>query len=338
MVSVFILKLFVMYHFKPIILIAILFLVFVFSKSISAQTNEIKLRHISSIQLDKEYAYEKLIASEEFLVWFEHYTFSLNTYNLITGKRDQIQLKKGRGPGEVTWLNSYAILDKVLVLYDFGAMKLVYFDLVTGNYLREQVSNMMIQNVFSDGKSLYGSGLSPNGFFFKFDPVTKIFQPMSNSKMPFLNSYNMADPSFNPFRIQGSFAFSKNSILFNNYYEPVMFVYNFESQNLDKYKYEDIPEVDFESGRVGNTLGAPKPLRMYIDKISALSTHSIAVLARGKSNSRDYLSKIVHVFDIESRKHTNQISFDYEVNDISTTETLFITLSKETYKISIYEY
>jgi hypothetical protein len=316
----------------------LLCLILLVSSRISlSQSIDVTLRPIVSIDLEKDNAYEKLTASDRFIVWFEHYTFSFYAYDLTTRSQKQISINKGRGPGEITWLNSVTILGNELVVFDLGSMKLVYFVLVSGVYKREHTSNMMMQTVVSDGENLYGSALSPNGFFFHYEPKSSAFRPLQNSKLPFLNQFNMADPSYNPFKIQGTYTACDGCLILNTFYEPRMYIYRLGSQKLESFKYENIPDVDFESGRQGNTLGAPKPLQMYIDRISAIDAQNVAVLARGKSEVRDYSSRTVHIFNIDSKKHVGRVSFDYDVNDMALTGKYMTTLSKEKWRIDVYE-
>lgn len=308
------------------------------SVNLYAQTYEVKLNLVKSIELDKGSAYESLVSSERFVAWFEHYSFSVYTVDIESGKQNQIKLTKGRGPGEVTWIKSAAILGDQMLIYDFGSMKIVYFDLETGSFVKEQTTNMILQALISDGRNLFGSGLSPNGYFFKYESVSKAFKAFPNSILPFLDSFNMADPSFNPFRIQGTYTTCDGCIIFNGAFEPVMYIYDIGSQVVNRYKYEDIPDVDFESGRTGNILESPRPVEMYIDKVSRIDSKSIAVLARGKSAEREYSSKTIHVFNIDTRTHESRVTFPHEISDMSISDSYFVTLSKETWSVDIYRY
>lgn len=296
------------------------------------------MKHVKSISLDKEYAYENLVNSDHHAVWFEHYTHSFYVLELKNFEIKQIKIEKGRGPGEAILIRSGIVLDNHLIVYDLGSMKLLFYDLKTGAYQKEQPTNMMLQSIMTDGDQLYGSGLSPNGFFFKFDSDTNQFNPLPNSNLPFLNRFNMADPSFNPFKIQGSYSTCDGCIIFSNYYEPNLYIYRMGSQSLSQFKFEKIPAVDYESGRVGNTFGAPRPLKMRIMKIFRIGSQSFGVLAQGKSDERDYSSKNVHVFNIETQTHESEIQFPFELKDISISDKYIITLSQENWSIDIYEY
>ena len=308
------------------------------SESPDKNLTQIELKHVKSIELEKDYAYESLINTDQYAVWYEHYMSSyyvldLNTYEIKTIKR-----VKGRGPGESTWIRASIIMDNNLILYDFGSMKLMYFDLTSGAYIEEFPANLMLQSIITDGQNLYGSGLSPNGFFYKFDSTSQTFNPLPNSNLPFLDSFNMTDPSYNPFKIQGSYSSCDGCILFSSAYEPILYIYRIATQSLDRFKFESIPDVDFESGRKGDMLGPPSPLKMQIESVIPIGDQSVGVLARGKSDERDYSSKFVHIFDLQTKSHQGFVQFPVELKEISISEKYIVTLSKESWSIDIYEY
>ncbi|HAC15230.1 MAG TPA: hypothetical protein DCE78_04705 [Bacteroidetes bacterium] len=324
-------------YFYNAILIGSLILIFGSGYS-DKNLTQIELKHVKSFELEEEYAYDNLVNTDHYAVWYEHHTSSFYVLDLKTYEIKPIKIEKGRGPSEATWIRSAIIMENNLILYDFGNMKLIYFDLTSGAYIKEFPANLMLQSIITDGQNLYGSGLSPNGFFFKFDSTSQKFNPLPNSTMPFLDRYNMADPSFNPFKIQGSYSSCGGCILFSSYYEPILYIYSIATQRLEQYKFESIPSVDFESGRKGDMLGPPGPLKMQIESVIPIGNQSIGVLARGKSDERDYSSKFVHIFDIQTKSHKSFIQFPIELKEISISEEYIATLSKESWSIDIYEY
>lgn len=64
------------------------------SVNLYAQPYEVKLNLVKSIELDKDSAYESLVSSERFVAWFEHYSFSVYTMDIESGKQNQIKLTK----------------------------------------------------------------------------------------------------------------------------------------------------------------------------------------------------------------------------------------------------
>mgnify|MGYP001371613430 CR=1 FL=1 len=326
-----------MYIFITIILNALLTL----SNVVSITANEkieVEIKHVKKIKIDKDYSHQNLISNDRYIVWFEHYTHSFYISDLTSNNLKQIIIKKGRGPGESVLIKSAIIFKDDLLVYDIGLMKIMRFNLKSGSFINEFPTNLMLQSIISDGVELYGSGLSPNGFFFKYDFDSKKFIPFPNSNLPFLDRFNMADPSFNPFKIQGSYSLCDECIVFSSSFDPIFYIYSIKNQSLSQYKFESIPEVDYESGRIGNTLSPPSPLKMYIEKIVRINNQSIGVLARGKSDERDYSSNNVHIFNIINKSYVGNIQFPHEINDISVSDRYIITLSNEKWSIDVYEY
>lgn len=324
---------YIIYH-----ILYVLLSVFQLQVNSYTETNSIELKHVKTIKIDKDYSHQNLVNTDKFVVWFELYTYSFHIVDLDLNQTKQIKINKGRGPGESVLIKSAIIVGDDLIVYDMGSMKIMEFNLGTGLFKREFPTNMMLQTIFTDGERLFGSGLSPRGFFHKYDSGTQKFIPLPHSNLPFIDRYNMADPDFNPFKIQGNYSTCDGCIVFGSSFEPIFYIYKYESQQLSQFKYESIPQVDYESGRIGNTLTTPRPLKMYVDKLISFDGHKIGVLARGGSDNRDYLSRNIHIFDLETQSHVTNISFPIELNDISISNRYIVTLSHESWEINVYEY
>jgi len=302
------------------------------------EINEIVLEKIHSIEIIEEYNQQDLNISGNYITWIELYTNTFHVYNISTKEEQLIELKKGKGPGEVTWIRASTIHNDNLVIYDYAASKLLFYGLKNGEFIKEIVTSKLLQSLTSFDGKLIVTSVSRDGYFFEYDINGNTLTPLKNSSLNVLNSFNVVDPNFNPYRIQGTYSTYQHGILFGLSFEPIIFIYDLKKSTLERFKYENIPDVDYESGREGNMLRSPRPLLMYTDKIVGLKNNKVGILGRGKSNNRNYSHQNIHIFDLDSKKYFGTIKTDNDISTLATSSDYLVTLSKESWTIDIYKY
>ena len=99
---------------------------------------EVKLEHISTIQLQDDYSYQLIAVNHEYVVYQEYYMKDIIKVSLDGTIADTLKVKLGRGPGEYS--GGYPIIKvhgDYLYLLDLNGTKIIKFSLADFSFIDE---------------------------------------------------------------------------------------------------------------------------------------------------------------------------------------------------------
>lgn len=297
-----------------------------------------KVGQLANISLKPDYIYAYFDANDRYLVWYEGYTHTVFIYNLKKQGLKKVTLKEGRGPHEVLQLSGLTISkNDIIYLADVNNIKLIRIN-SSGTFLKDiPLHGVRAFRIKSNGSYIAFTNLmSPNALFYL--KVGDTYQALKTKK-PLGKIYGGR-----LFHKSGHFTIYNQHLVQVTRYYPYLYVYDLEKkQLLKKIKFDEsvVVETKVRKGKQGANIMAPPSkvdiLSQDIAHIPGLP-NSVLLLAKGKSDNRDYSLSQLLVYNFKKEKFTGTLELGMKAESITVNSNYLFVYSKDEHKVAKYAF
>lgn len=319
--------------------ILIVILHFMLVMSFEPLIAQVQLDSEVHLSLEKDFNNYSFTANEDYLVWRQGYTDVLFIQNLKDQTVNELKPIKGRGPFEVQSLRGNAIIDSKLFLYDSNQMKILVYSMIEKEFVEEFVlgydrtmAGSRIIYLGSSADKLYGKGFSKDAVLFEVDLNEKKLNALPNTNDEVL----LNDAMRNLFRFDMPVMANKEYFASFRRYEPQMFFYNFETEELVDFEFDETKiKTKFEKDQYGLSQAPGRVSVLFRDSFIHPNKNIIYFLAEGSTEKIGNVSKnTIYRYDFVNKMYLEPLVTTVEnIKHITTNGIDIFIYSEEEYLI-----
>ncbi|MCW9708202.1 6-bladed beta-propeller [Fodinibius salsisoli] len=294
---------------------------------------------VPNVALEQDYAYYFFDTSQDFLVWYEGYTGTVFIYDIANKDMKEVHLKEGRGPNEYQQISGLSISGKFIHLVDNINVKLIRLT-ASGNFLedlRTPSSLLPLRIVSNEKYRILMNGLNKKAVFYLQDDE-ETYTPLT------MGTTKVTEEFPGPFHKEGWMTIQGiNLIHFIKYY-PRIYVYNLSSKKMVKKITFDESEIK-EREAMTNEEGArimypPEKVDILNEDVAYIpgSPNRILLLAKGKSENRDYELDQLLEYDFKEEQFVATHDLGVKAEDITANDEYLFVYSEEENAIFKYKF
>jgi hypothetical protein len=309
----------------------------------SQKQESVKIRPIgelTNVQLEKDYAYYFFEANQDYLVWYEGYTSMLFIYDIGASRVNKIALSKGRGPNEFKKISGISILsDNIVYLSDHTNAKFIRIK-ASGEFMEDAVppNGLQPMTMVSDERyQVIMEAFSREAIFYLKEQDKENFHPLK------LNGTEVIEEFPSIFQREGYLTIQNAYLIHLTKYYPYIYVYdlaNIEMEKKIKFDESEVEEGRTMTNKEGTSMMyPPEKVGILNEDVSFIpgSANRIFLLARGKSENRNYDLDKLYEYDFEKEKFITEYDLGINATEITINDKYLFVYSEDDYKIYQYE-
>lgn len=320
-------------------LTCILVFLFGFSHILLSQkiSNRVKLENTN---LKSDYNYSAFTSNENYLAWAEFYTMQIFIYNLKTNEIDTVIQKRGRGPNEYIMISSLALTsDDKLIITDTVGIKLIVYDIKTGNYNKDvMLTKVKPYRTIALKDILFTSSRPPIIKSLNYIIELDSWQTSAIEMRKLIEEKEF----LYPFKVEGRITANDTYGIQIAEYYPHIYVTNLKTKRfIKKIVFDD---VEVEQGEnmtyKGNKAFRPPTDAPILSKDVAVVPNSvdcIFILASGKSAQQNYKPDELKIYNFIEEDFTGTLELDISASKIMVAGNYLYVYSKDENGIFRYE-
>lgn len=255
------------------------------------------------VTLDSLDVYSSFYADDNHLVWKNYTRNQLYFYNLNTDEQHHIQLREGRGPGEMLSAIDLIVADGFVYLLDLNLMKVVKINIETEGATDIRLDSGPHGRFRNIGDDFYFWNItSPNAVVNHYNFRENKSQPVDHSGLDLLKNL------LGSFDRSGYLRANGNKLYFVTKYVPDIYIFDAAEKRFEqKVSYDEV-RVERES-RVKTDNGAiisrpPSKVEVLLHNFTTISQkpNSLFILSQGKTKTRRYEQNKLYEFDVKAKE------------------------------------
>lgn len=210
-------------------------------------TEEFEGISIIDLKLDDEKLYLD-IGGNNFLV------LNAENFDLV----NEINIPKGRGPGELLVVRSFDVENETLAILDGNAMKTVLYDL-KGNFLEEFLNDEYPVEAIEMA--------DPDTLYYQVKPANKYLFVEADRENNIRHRFQEQMPNINRMATTGEMVYHNNSIYFGGYSEPILHRYDISDTGVKSiFSRAVIDDYNSENNYAGGETSGGSRFWSYSDE------------------------------------------------------------------------
>lgn len=306
---------------------------------INAQSSNLLFERVqNTIELETDYTYGALNASNDYLAWIEFLKAEIFIRDLSTGDTKIIQLTEGRGPGEYIALTDLEIRDDKIYVSDPRNNKLIEVEIASEE--KRDLSfreNRIFRFVSHQSGFFLLEHVRPDVLISSYQLDEKRAFPMNDDELDLQEEFG------NPFYKEGYIIAQKDKILLVTKYRPYIYTYSEKKGGLSKKivfddsEVEDITTTKNEEGV--KAMYPPAEVDILIEDAVVMDAkpNSVFLLARGKGNNREYRLNELHEYDLVEEKFVTKYDLGVKAENITANADYLFVYSEDESKVFQYK-
>lgn len=265
---------------------------------------------LQSIELSDLGQYRHFTANSNYLVWFNYTDGDLYIYSPTKDSTQQIQLRRGRGPGEYSQFSALAIKENDdLFVLDQANRKYIKIDTKTGSKVDIAIgANSIVKVPFRMGafqnKLVLVDGFSKETFFYVQESHNK---PETAINMD--GKVTLPERP-NPARREGEMVFLDNRMIYATYFYPTLYVNDLRNnETIDKSVFAE-SKVEQPAPKTSNEgvsmSSAPTEVSLLTHDVAGvpLEENHVLLLLEGKDveSGRQFSMSTLYEYDYQEDK------------------------------------